>query len=1134
MASPQDDDYLKISGADETSVGTRSTTYHDAVKSSPVAANPVPVETRHEHPDVVKKQQSASTAKKNEEKDAAMGEVTFDEHRMSPEDVAKKFHSDVTHGLSSAQAAIAMQRDGPNEMTEIKGKSEFIKYMLCLFGDGFSLLLWLGSALCFAAFIVELIDSAGGLPSEAYNLSSDTPPDNLFLGSVLLLVVVITGTFQYFQEKKSSDTMKGFLKAVPVTCSVVRDGEMNNCHPRELVVGDVIEVGNGDRIPADIRIITSAQMKVDNASLTGESEPQRRQNAISPEDRGIDSNNLAFYTTQVVNGSARGIVVKTGDRTVIGVIQTLVGGTEKKQTPIRKELIHFIHLISGVAISLGVSFFAIALGMNVYSEIRCVIFLIAIIVANVPEGLLATVTVTLTIAATKMAQHKVLIKTLESVETLGSTSCICSDKTGTLTQNKMTVVHVMFDNQVWKCQESMRSKITGDDENDTIDLEHKSWHQLWVVGQLCNVAFFMYNKDKATGVPTSAVKEPGNQQERLTKGDASESAILKVCDRISEQMGPAFTEAEQFRADHKKILNIPFNSTVKFAASVHDFADKDALQFVLKGAPERVILRCDKILIKGEAVPMTAAHLETFEEKYAALGSAGERVLGFAYEDLDTQAFPKDFAFEDDMPFNGLCSDTHKSMVFVGLMALIDPPRDAVPKAVTDCQSGGIQVIMVTGDHPETAKAIAKSIGIIHAPTAEDEFAAENPGLKNVQEVFNALPDADKWARFKRAKAQVCKGGDLDGYTEEQLDLILDHDELVFARTSPAQKLRIVQGCQRNGKIVAVTGDGVNDSPALKAADIGCAMGIAGSDVAKDAADMILLNDDFSSIVEGVKQGRIVFDNLKKSIAYTLTSNIPEIAPFLFMIIFRVPLPLSTIMILAIDLGTDMYPAISMAYEGPESDIMDRKPRNPKTDNLVTLKLLQYTYMQIGIIQACAGFFSYFVVLSNCGFLPSLLFDDSVGPNWEEIKVGGSTVFDQYYSITDSYGQEHDIDSRSRLLQAAQTSYFVSIVVVQWADLIVCKTRVLSLFQQGMRNRQMNQALVFETLLAICLCYIPGMDEFFKTGPLNFVWWLPPISFSVLIFVYDELRKRFIRNDRKRLNFAKTGLTGWVEKTTYY
>jgi sodium/potassium-transporting ATPase subunit alpha len=426
-----------------------------------------------------------------------------------------------------------------------------------------------------------------------------------------------------------------------------------------------------------------------------------------------------------------------------------------------------------------------------------------------------------------------------------------------------------------------------------------------------------------------------------------------------------------------------------------------------------------------------------------------------------------------------------------------------VPQAIKDCRTGGIKVVMVTGDHPETAKAISKSIGIIRDDCPED--LAEKDGLirgKNLMEDFGKLPASTRAEYEAKAKAMVITGARLEETEQEELDSWLVKPQLVFARTSPKQKQIIVEGNQRLGMIVAVTGDGVNDAPALKKADIGVAMGIAGTPVAQAAADMILLNDDFASIVVGIKEGRIVFDNLKKSIAYTLTSNIPEISPFLLFIIVAVPLPLSTVMILAIDLGTDMYPAISMASEGAESDIMVRPPRDPVKDNLVTLKLLQYTYLQIGMIQAAAGFFCYFVVMSDCGFWPGLL------PGLRD------DYHDKDYYVTDSYNGEWTYEQRLKLLSAAQTSYFTSIVIVQWADLIICKTRVLSVFQQGMLNMTMNKAILFETVLAIFITYCPGMDVALKTNPLQGQWWTPALSFSFIIWVYDECRKYLMRRYR--------------------
>merc|ERR1719225_929447 len=344
-------------------------------------------------------------------------------------------------------------------------------------------------------------------------------------------------------------------------------------------------------------------------------------------------------------------------------------------------------------------------------------------------------------------------------------------------------------------------------------------------------------------------------------------------------------------------------------------------------------------------------------------------------------------------------------------------------------------------------------------------------------------------------------------------DVIRYHKEIVFARTSPQQKLIIVEGCQRAGQIVAVTGDGVNDSPALKRADIGIAMGIAGSDVSKQAADMILLDDNFASIVTGVEEGRLIFDNLKKSIAYTLTSNIPEISPFLIFILADVPLPLGTVTILCIDLGTDMVPAISMAYEKAESDIMKRPPRNPFTDKLVNERLISMAYGQIGMIQASAGFFVYFVILAENGFLPKDLF--GLRREWDSIAVN---------DLQDSFGQEWTYKQRKVLEFTCHTAFFVSIVIVQWADLIICKTRKLSVFQQGMKNWHMNFGLLFETALAAFLSYTPGMDKGLKMYPLKLNWWFPAVPFSILIFVFDELRKWILRENPG----------GWVEKETYY
>merc|ERR1719223_882794 len=443
-----------------------------------------------------------------------------------------------------------------------------------------------------------------------------------------------------------------------------------------------------------------------------------------------------------------------------------------------------------------------------------------------------------------------------------------------------------------------------------------------------------------------------------------------------------------------------------------------------------------------------------------------------------------------------------EDLVFVGLMAMIDPPRAAVPDAVAKCRSAGIKVIMVTGDHPVTAAAIAKSVFIITSDNKTLEEVAKEKGIP--EEDVN--PSDVKAAVIHGSKLKEMSANDID-------DVLANHEEIVFARTSPQQKLIIVEAFQRAGQIVAVTGDGVNDSPALKKADIGIAMGISGSDVSKQAADMILLDDNFASIVTGVKNGRLIFDNLKKSIAYTLTSNIPEITPFLLFILTDIPLPLGTITILCIDLGTDMIPAISLAYEKPESDIMKRRPRDPLHDKLVNQRLISMAYGQIGFIQASAGFFTYLIIMAENGFWPSRLL--GIRKSWDSKSVN---------DLEDSYGQEWTYQQRKTLEYTCHTAFFVSIVVVQWTDLIICKTRRNSLVTQGMNNWMLNFGLVFETILVALLSYTPGLDKGLNMYPLKFLWWLPAMPFSLLILCYDETRKFLLRKYPG----------GFVEHETYY
>lgn len=1117
-------------------------------------------------------------------------ELEMWEHKVTVDELCKKLGTDDKAGLTKAEAKIRYDRDGPNQLSPPKVTPWWVK-LAAQFINFFAVLLQVASVLCFIGY---------GLDPEA--------KDNLYLGIVLYGVVIITAIFSFFQEFKSEKTMEKFKNFLPPKSVCVRDGRASEVDAITLVVGDLIEVKLGDKLPADIRIVSNQKLKVDNSPLTGESEPIGR-TVDCTDENPLETKNLAFFGTLAVDGTATGIVVNTGDDTVFGRIAGLAAGSSSDATTLQRDIHHFVLIISTVAITLGVVFFAIGF-IKGTEPITNVVFCIGIIVANVPEGLLATVTVSLTLSAKRMAKKQVLVKKLEAVETLGSTTCICSDKTGTLTQNRMTIVHVAYDGALHTTKTAATEA--------TYDVEDKCFKQLFFVGALCAKAVFdsadlEENPDKSI-------------DERKVNGDASEAGILKFSEKITSIMG--------MRAQNPQISTIPFNSANKFMLTINKTAELGGnLRLCMKGAPERVIDRCNSILTKDGPRPFDEAARNVVNEQLAHMMERGERCLGFASLDLDPAEFPQDFAFDTEdvnFPMEGL--------TFVGLMALLDPPREAVPDAVATCQSAGVKVIMVTGDHPATAKSIAKQVNIIHDETAEDIAKARGVAVEEVDR--------------SEVKAIVVPGSQIKDLERDDWDRILAHEQIVFARTSPQQKLIIVENNQRLGNVVAVTGDGVNDSPALKKANIGIAMGIAGSDVSKEAADMVLLDDNFASIVSGVEEGRLIFDNLKKSIAYTLTSNIPEITPFLAFIIVQIPLPLTTFLILGIDLGTDLLPAISLAYENAESDIMRRPPRDSRVDRLVNRRLISFSYFQIGVIQALAGFYCYLVVLGDFGWSASMLpfldkdsflfspksdnerwlytvrarlggkalegdwfaqendlfadrFDSGAPTGFIEqtsavfkelnpertdcetcqdqfnnmvkiigtvtkktpcqsykCQINGAEVTDDQEcfsnpdsstsvtiplenllnegvpatGITDGEGEFEgcfDLWSNSQqgeTLRHAQTAFFVCIVVVQMGGLLVCKTRVLSFFQQGMSNLVLNIALFSEVALCAALCYIPPIQKAFGTRNLRFVHWLPAIPFSIFIFVYDEFRKFFIRRGDAKGN--KFGV--WLRENTYW
>lgn len=841
-------------------------------------------------------------------------------HKEKSKQVLDRLRTDPARGLDLADAASRLARYGPNVLSP-PFRRPLWKKALKHFTDFFSLLLQFAALLCFVAFITE--------PTELMHV---------YLGVFLYAIVITTSLFSFAQQFKSDKTLREFRNFLPPKALVRRDGgrtfEVDASH---LVVGDIVQVKMGDKVPADLRVLYTNKFTVDNSSLTGESEPVELHSEMTSENP-LETANLAFFGCLAVDGTCTGVVIATGDRTVLGEIARLTGvsETEQAKTTLQCDIHRFVIGITVFAVAVGALFFIIGL-MKGTHFIHNIVYSIGIIVSNIPEGLLATVTVSLTASARRMSRKKVLVKQLDAVETLGSTTVICSDKTGTLTQNRMNVSHIACGGKIEVLDSSWVPPDLSD-EREVFSHENfveECFKALTYGASLCSTAVF----DTA-----DIFRNPGKSiADRNVCGDASEAGILRFTERIHD--------TENFRKENAMFTSIPFNSKNKYMVTVHRCPDSEhLLRIVLKGAPERVLERCTEIFSKDGAREMTQRDLDLLEKQMEYLAGRGERVIGFAEKRLSPQSSALIFNGDglnpavENIPTSGLC--------FVGFISLIDPPRESVPQAVQTCKDAGIRVIMVTGDHPETARSIAQQVGIVTKPiVGEDESSYDT----------------------STNCAVVVRGPDIRDATDKKWDELLSHEEIVFARTSPDQKLKIVEQLQRRNEVVTVTGDGCNDAPALKQSNTGVAMGISGSEVSREAADIVLLDDNFASIVNGVEEGRLIFDNLKKSIAYTLTSNVPQLIPFLAFITFQIPLPLTTVLILCIDLGTDIFPAIALAYEKAESDIMRRPPRNTKKDHLMNARLASYSTLQLGMIQTFAGFFAYFVIMSDYGLAPGTL-----------------------------------------------------------------------------------------------------------------------------------------------------------------
>ncbi|KAF9433482.1 hypothetical protein BGZ76_009404 [Entomortierella beljakovae] len=1040
------------------------------------------------------------TSEKEKEKAAKDKQLDITEHLFPIEEIAARHGVSLdpskasnSKGLDSSVAAQRLIENGPNILSPPKQISPFMKFIHCL-TSLFNLLLILAGVL---NYVLLAVDPKGNKV-------------NTYLGAILIAVAFINAGIEFYQAQKSAAVLQSFLNLMPQKCFVVRDQKVIQITASDLVLGDVVFARMGDKIPADIMIFACTDMKVDNSSLTGETDPQDR-NPQNDHQNPLEARNLAFNGSLVVNGEGYGLVIRTGDNTVLGQIAGLTAGEDSGKSPLTREIDDFVKIIASIAIATAIIFFLIGYFVVYRSKGSSGIsstlnFAIGVFVAWVPEGLPATVTMLLTIAAKRMATQNVLVKDLTGVETLGAITLLATDKTGTLTRNQMTVTNIWSSNNIYSAFRSAAN------EGSPFDASSPGIPEVLVIASLCSRAKF-----DRTDVPIS---------ERQVLGDATESGLTRFA-------AANISNFDDLNDLYPKVFEVPFNSDNKWAMTIHHKEHTSGkFTLLIKGAPERILRLCNTILIDNQAVPLTAEHSKAYDNMYALMASKGHRVLALAQLLMPRSQYPDDHVFDKEKknyPTTELC--------FVGLISLEDPPKHGVREAIGRCRSAGIRVMMVTGDHPLTAEAIGRKINLVLSDTKEMVAKQRRCSIEEVgDDEYNAI---------------VIHGEQIDSLQDRDWDLIFSKPEVIFARTSPKHKLQIVKQAQALGHIVGVTGDGVNDSPALKKADLGIAMNISGSDVSKEAAAMILLDDNFASTVRGIEEGRLIFTNLKKSIQYTITHSMPEVIPNLLYVIASIPLPISAMLILVIDLGFELFISLTYAWDSPESKtgLMKLPPRKPVTPSsierrrrlatrtvastidpesgnevkpsfaarfshefksmftavywrekfettedeiLVDAGLLSWAYLEVGIIETVGALVTFFVVLyKEGGFTPA-----------QAIQMQKN---DEFSSASLAHNQE--------VLAKAQSCFYLGIMIMQLFNLFACKTRYTLPFGKYMfSNVRTFIGITFGCGLGFLIVYCPGFPVVFGTSnDTPFVYLLIPFAFGIFIIFYATVRQLLLR-----------------------
>jgi sodium/potassium-transporting ATPase subunit alpha len=811
---------------------------------------------------------------------------------------------------------------------------------------------------------------------------------------------MLNALFAFAQEMRAERAMEELRKFLPQTVRVRRGGLEHQLPAEQLVPGDIVLVAEGDRMAADARLIESEALLVNNAPLTGEARSQAM-TTRAVQGRRIDSPNIAFAGCSVLRGTGVAVVFATGHGTEFGKIAALSRDVRRPPSPLQQETNRMVRVLTVIAVVLGLLFFGygVSIGRSLWVN---VVFMLGIIVANVPEGLLPTFTLALSMASLRMANKQVLVKTLDAVESLGAIHVICTDKTGTLTRNELAIA-------------GMIEPIYGQPLSDTAALQ----------AFLKTALIASEVHENRSHVPrASAAATVDSASQTRWAGDPLDVAIAERYAALVED--PSAIMAQTRR-------HFPFDLQKRREAGV--LANKTEIRFAVKGAWESLRPLIGSLQAKATTtVAATPETLSACDDFVRTLATRGQRVIAVAHRQLAT--LPGANAKEESL---------ERSLVLDGFLALDDPVRGEVPDAVIRCHAAGIRVLLITGDHPNTAEAVARQCGILS-------------------------PDSP-------ADGSVLIGTDLDTLGEQQLMDRLRTGATVFARTTPEQKMKIVTALKGLGYVVGMTGDGVNDAPALKAADVGIAMGVGGTDVAREAADIVLLDDNFASIVAGVEEGRGVFANMQKFTTYVLASNIPEIVPFLLFIVLPVPLALTVIQILSIDLGTDMLPAIGLGQEPPERDVMDRPPRGP-SERLLSVPLMMTAYLFLGMIQAAWSMSMFFWVLVQGG--------------WQ-------------------WGQE--LATSDPLYQSATGMTLSAVILLQIGNVVGRRSwRSSGLDAALWRNKLILLGIAAELVMSWAVLYFPPLQKVLGTGAVD--WRLYALAWvgMPLIFSLDWMRKRVLRS----------------------